>query len=172
MSTSIPQNAHLRLDDLFQLARNNSHDVVLRGVRDDGSLVLGNRSLGGRIAAFFGAGVDREEQALISKLFAEKINEHGLSSIVGSKLGTGPLRNKQIFHLFSKLPPIGPAALEALRRGTPTDQGAVELADKTLKRIEDAAETLHVWKEHLVSHPEELRLHLSEFLVAQQQLPK
>jgi hypothetical protein len=172
MSISIPQNAHLRLDDLFQLARNNSHDVVLRGVRADGSLVLGNRSLGGRIAAFFGAGVDREEQALISKLFAEKIGEHGLQPAAVKENNAGPLRNKQIFQFFSQLPPIGPAALEALRRGKAADQGPIERADKTLKGIEDAADTLHAWKAHLESHPDELRMHLSEFLIAQEQIPR
>lgn len=171
MSLSIPQNAHLRLDDLFQLARNNSHDVVLRGVREDGSLVLGNRSLGGRIAAFFGAGIDREEQALISKLFANKIREHGLQSVAGADPGSNALRNKQIFNLFSKLPPIGPAALEALRRGKTTDHDTIERAGQVLRHVEDAAETLRTWKEHLETHPDELGLHLSEFLAAQQQLP-
>lgn len=84
---SLPGNAHIRYEDIERFQNSSTKDLILQGVRGDGSVILANRSAFGRALNWLNTKVlgrvDPNAQA-VANLFLKQVRslEHGGQSIV------------------------------------------------------------------------------------------
>lgn len=107
----LPENTYIRFDDIARFQNNNTSDLILKNVRDDGSLVLANRSVFGRVINWFNTrlfGTIDPNAKYVAELFAKQVSslsEHGGAGIIDDlNLKTAPsLRNREVRLVLSKL---------------------------------------------------------------------
>lgn len=86
---SLPGNAHIRYEDIERFQNSSTKDLILQGVRGDGSVILANRSAFGRALNWLNTKVlgrvDPNAQA-VANLFLKQVRglEHGGQSIVNT----------------------------------------------------------------------------------------
>jgi hypothetical protein len=109
--SQIPDNPHIRFDDIAQFQNANTSDLILKGAREDGSVILGNRSVFGRVANWFNVHVFGKidpNAKFVAELFAKQVSslsEHSGDEIVKSlHLDTAKsIRNREVKILLNKL---------------------------------------------------------------------
>ena len=100
---SLPGNAYIRYEDIERFQNGSTKDLILQGVRDDGSVILANRSTFGRVLNWLSSKVlgrtDPNAQA-VANLFVRQVRglEHGGQQIVNNlNLGDAKsIRNREI----------------------------------------------------------------------------
>ena len=122
----LPPHAHLLFKDLQAVAQSNNLHVIAKGVREDGSVILTNRTLGGRMVAWLKTNVlgqDDLASIQINSLLTKQLYKAscGVQAIAASErvgLGAVPLRNRDVSVVastLSKLAPADPASAFELR---------------------------------------------------------
>jgi len=126
LPTQLPPHAHILFKDLQGVARANNQHVIAKGVREDGSVILSNRTLGGRLVAWlrteFLGQVDHASiqvnELLTRQLYAASCGVHAIASSERVGLGAVPIRNRDVAVVtatLTRLAPADPASAFELR---------------------------------------------------------
>lgn len=124
----LPDNAHIRFDDVARLAGPDSRTVIAGGVRADGSVILANRGTWGRLVCWLRsniAGRPDEASVVVNQVLARQLMaaRGGLSAIAASErvgIDSLPLRNRDlqvVLTTIARHAPDDPAAALELRDG-------------------------------------------------------
>jgi len=122
----LPPNAHILFKDLHTVGKLNNQHVIAKGVREDGSVILNNRTLGGRLVAWLKTELlGREDHASIQinalltrQLYKASCGVHVIAASERVGIGAVPLRNRDVAVVaaaLARLAPSDPASVFELR---------------------------------------------------------
>lgn len=122
----LPPNAHILFKDLEAVGQFNNHHVIAKGVREDGSVILKNRTFSGRLVVWLKTELlGREDHASIevNALLTRQLYKAscGVQVIAANErvgIGAVPLRNRDaavVAATLERLAPKDPASVFELR---------------------------------------------------------
>jgi hypothetical protein len=123
----LPPDAHILFKDLQAVGQLNDHHVIAKGVRENGSVILGNRALGARLVVWVKTelmGIADHASIEVNALLTRQLYKAscGVQVIaVNERVGIGavPLRNRDVALVaatLAQLAPKDPASAFELRR--------------------------------------------------------
>ena len=112
----LPPHAHILFKDLQAVSQLNNHHVIAKGVREDGSVILQNRTLSGRVVVWLKTqllgGEDHasiEVNALLTRqLYAASCGVQVIAANERVGIGAVPLRNRDLAVVAATLKRLAP----------------------------------------------------------------
>ena len=122
----LPPHAHILFKDLQAVSQFNNHQVIIKGVREDGSVILNNRTLSGRLVTWLKSellGQDDRASIEVNALLTRQLYKAscGVQVIAANErvgIGAVPLRNRDVAVMaatLARLAPKDPASAFELR---------------------------------------------------------